>query len=145
MSNKRHLLTIEEAAQLLNVSKTSLRRWSNDGRIKCFRVGARRERRFLLDDLNAFLKVDQSSNPPCDPYDPVAYLDSAAKEGTPRHVCLHFHDADEQWRLYRPYLNSHLATKDPVYYIYDVDKGISHNDLLDRLRQEGADPPILNR
>jgi excisionase family DNA binding protein len=40
------LLTIEEAARYLNVSKVSLRRWSNSGRLRCFRVGVRGERRF---------------------------------------------------------------------------------------------------
>lgn len=143
MVSQRHLLTIDEASRLLNVSKTSLRRWTNDGRLNCLRVGVRRERRFSLEDLNAFLSEGKVKSPTADPYDPVAYLDDAAVDGTPRHVCLHFHDADEQWRLYRPYLLSHLSTRDPVFYIYDVDKGMPRADLLNRLRAEGADPISL--
>jgi len=50
------LLDIGEAAQFLNVSETSLRRWTNDGLLPCLRVGRRRERRFLRGDLMAFME-----------------------------------------------------------------------------------------
>jgi transcriptional repressor of dcmA and dcmR len=50
------LLDIEGAARFLGVSTTSLRRWTNSGRLACFRVGGRRERRFRLTDLVAFLQ-----------------------------------------------------------------------------------------
>lgn len=49
------LLDIREAAALLRVSETSLRRWTNAGRLPCLRVGGRRERRFRRGDLLAFL------------------------------------------------------------------------------------------
>lgn len=47
------LLTIREAAALLNVSMVSLRRWTDAGILPCVRVGARRERRFRREDLLA--------------------------------------------------------------------------------------------
>jgi excisionase family DNA binding protein len=50
------LLDIEGAARFLGVSTTSLRRWTNSGRLACLRVGGRRERRFRLTDLIAFLQ-----------------------------------------------------------------------------------------
>jgi excisionase family DNA binding protein len=50
------LLDIEGAARFLGVSTTSLRRWTNSGRLACLRVGGRRERRFRLADLVAFLQ-----------------------------------------------------------------------------------------
>jgi len=50
------LLDISEAAQFLNVSETSLRRWTNDGLLACLRIGRRRERRFRRADLLAFLE-----------------------------------------------------------------------------------------
>jgi len=46
MSEPHEYLNIEQAARLLNVSETSLRRWTNSGRLACLRVGRRRERRF---------------------------------------------------------------------------------------------------
>lgn len=54
------LLDIGQAAAFLNVSETSLRRWTNSGRLRCLRVGQRRERRFRHGDLLAFLE-DQPS------------------------------------------------------------------------------------
>ncbi|GAB4255601.1 MAG: hypothetical protein Kow0092_00830 [Deferrisomatales bacterium] len=50
------LLTIKEAAELLNVSEMSLRRWTNAGKLKCYRVGKKRERRFRIADLQSFLR-----------------------------------------------------------------------------------------
>jgi transcriptional repressor of dcmA and dcmR len=52
------LLDIEEAARFLHVSETSLRRWTNDGRLACHRIGLRRERRFRKADLLAFLESE---------------------------------------------------------------------------------------
>ena len=62
MSDASELLDIGEAAQFLNVSETSLRRWTNSGALPCLRVGRRRERRFRRSDLLAFLD-DESGQP----------------------------------------------------------------------------------
>ncbi len=56
MSEADELLDIEQAAQFLNVSETSLRRWTNTGQLSCLRVGRRRERRFRRADLLAFME-----------------------------------------------------------------------------------------
>jgi transcriptional repressor of dcmA and dcmR len=56
MSEADELLDIEQAAQFLHVSATSLRRWTNAGRLACLRVGRRRERRFRRADLLAFME-----------------------------------------------------------------------------------------
>ncbi len=55
MNEANDLLDIGEAARFLNVSETSLRRWTNAGALPCLRVGRRRERRFRRNDLVAFL------------------------------------------------------------------------------------------
>src|SRR6266550_1670420 len=57
------LLDIREAAALLRVSETSLRRWTNAGRLPCLRVGGRRERRFRRSDLLAFLNGEGATGP----------------------------------------------------------------------------------
>jgi len=49
------LLTPSEAAALLNVHINTLRRWSNEGRVRSYRMGARGDRRFKEEDLVAFL------------------------------------------------------------------------------------------
>jgi excisionase family DNA binding protein len=56
MDESEPLLDIEQAARFLNVSETSLRRWTNAGRLACLRVGRRRERRFRKADLLAFVE-----------------------------------------------------------------------------------------
>ena len=56
MSEADELLNIEQAAEFLKVSETSLRRWTNAGRLACLRVGRRRERRFRRADLLAFME-----------------------------------------------------------------------------------------
>ena len=60
MTEANELLDIGEAARFLNVSETSLRRWTNAGVLPCLRVGQRRERRFRRDDLLAFMEHQPS-------------------------------------------------------------------------------------
>lgn len=82
MNGADELLDIGHAAQFLNVSETSLRRWTNAGRLACLRVGRRRERRFRRSDLLAFMedqpaeshgRAPQSSSPAHMVIDGVAY------------------------------------------------------------------------
>src|SRR5207245_9083163 len=56
MTQQSELLDIAQAAAFLHVSRMSLRRWTNAGRLPCFRVGGRRERRFRRADLLALLE-----------------------------------------------------------------------------------------
>ncbi len=55
------LLNIKEAAEYLNVSEMTIRRWTNSGRLNCYRVGGRRERRFRIQDLTDFLEADHAT------------------------------------------------------------------------------------
>jgi len=57
------LLDIREAAEFLRVSETSLRRWTNAGRLPCLRIGGRRERRFRRADLLAFIGLADRAAP----------------------------------------------------------------------------------
>lgn len=50
------LLNIKQAAKILNASEISLRRWSDSGKLPCLRIGVKRERRFRLSDLFAYLE-----------------------------------------------------------------------------------------
>ena len=63
MSDQEDLLDIKQAAQFLNVSEASLRRWTNSGRLACLRVGRRRERRFRRHDLLAFAEEQPVAGP----------------------------------------------------------------------------------
>jgi transcriptional repressor of dcmA and dcmR len=53
------LLTIKEAAAFLKVSEMSLRRWTNSGKLKCYRVGGKNERRFTRQDLESILRTSE--------------------------------------------------------------------------------------
>ncbi len=56
MKDSEELLDIGRAAQFLQVSETSLRRWTNAGHLACLRVGLRRERRFRRSSLLEFME-----------------------------------------------------------------------------------------
>lgn len=58
------LLNIKEAAALLKVSEASLRRWTNEGRLACLRIGAKRERRFRREDLMSFMENREAAPTP---------------------------------------------------------------------------------
>jgi transcriptional repressor of dcmA and dcmR len=58
-----NLLTIKEAALFLNVSEMSLRRWTNTGKLKCYRVGGKNERRFTRQELERFLRASKGRVP----------------------------------------------------------------------------------
>ena len=49
------MATVREAAQILQVHPNTVRKWSDKGLFKTYRIGTRRDRRFLVEDLIAFL------------------------------------------------------------------------------------------
>lgn len=50
------IMTIGEVADLLRLSTLTLKRWEKKGAIKCFRINARGDRRYLKKDIiNKFL------------------------------------------------------------------------------------------
>ena len=51
------MLTIAEVSRLLNVHPSTLRRWSNKGIIKTYRIGSRADRRFWKSDIERFLSL----------------------------------------------------------------------------------------
>lgn len=48
MTNKElpELLTIKQAAQMINVHPNTLRNWEKEGKIHAIRIGTRRDRRY---------------------------------------------------------------------------------------------------
>jgi len=55
VASQKELLRISEAAQLLHIHPTTLRRWSNKGLLKVSRLGSRGDRRYRRKDINDFL------------------------------------------------------------------------------------------
>ncbi|HVB75987.1 MAG TPA: MEDS domain-containing protein [Ktedonobacteraceae bacterium] len=132
MQEKQRFLTISEAAEFLHVSEVSLRRWTNSGKLRCFRVGGRNERRFLVEDLLAFM--------PSEVIQPEQQVDETEAAGenttdyTERHISLFFRDAEEQWQLFRPYIIDHLNAGEPAIYLQH---STSSEQLMQRLHAEG--------
>ena len=58
------LLNVKEAAEILNVSEMTIRRWTNAGSLRCYRVGGKRERRFKAEDLDRYLGSGRISHEP---------------------------------------------------------------------------------
>ena len=58
MANRNHkvdsMLTISEVAHILNVHINTVRRWSNQGVLKAYRIGSRGDRRFRQEDIDSF-------------------------------------------------------------------------------------------
>jgi excisionase family DNA binding protein len=50
------MLTVREVARLLHVHPNTLRRWSNNGRIKAYRITPRGDRRFKREEINHFIQ-----------------------------------------------------------------------------------------
>ena len=48
------MLTVSEAATMMNVHPNSLRRWADMGLLPSFRIGVRGDRRFYAHDLSEF-------------------------------------------------------------------------------------------
>src|SRR5713226_3734668 len=118
MSEKQRFLTISEAAEVLHVSEISLRRWTNSGKLRCFRVGGRNERRFLMDDLLAFMP-SAGGQPVLSKRRAAATQAILDSESHQWHICLFFLNPDEQWQLLRPYILEYLHANLPVLYIQD--------------------------
>lgn len=52
------MLTTGEVARLLNIHINTVRRWSNQGVLRTYRIGARGDRRFRREDITNFLDLD---------------------------------------------------------------------------------------
>ncbi len=57
------MLTIQEVAELLHVHSNTLRRWTDQGMMKAYRVGPRGDRRFRAEDVDVFLLGERNVVP----------------------------------------------------------------------------------
>ncbi len=56
------MLTASDVARLLNVHLNTVRRWSNQGVLKAYRIGSRGDRRFRQEDIAYFLSRENKVN-----------------------------------------------------------------------------------
>jgi excisionase family DNA binding protein len=59
------ILTVRQVARLLNIHINTVRRWSNQGILKAYRIGPRGDRRFKREDIALLLleKTTDESKP----------------------------------------------------------------------------------
>jgi excisionase family DNA binding protein len=131
------LLDIKGAARFLGVSTTSLRRWTNSGRLACLRVGGRRERRFRLADLNAFLQDQparrhEAALVPA-PSRQVSIGGMAMPHGT--HLCGLYSTNEGRARLIVSFLAGGLVPGSVCYLV--ADRAVQR-EILGRLGQDQA-------
>lgn len=62
LNGKKEMFTATEVANLLNVHINTVRRWSNQGVLRTYRIGPRGDRRFSKGDLEQFLNHDNGNN-----------------------------------------------------------------------------------
>ncbi len=108
MTDPEELLDIKQAASLLRVSETSLRRWTVDGRLPCFRVGGRRERRFRRADLMALLvgngQTEQSDAMQLRPVSEPHGMHAGNRLSHQNHDCAFYSSGSERMRQAADYL-----------------------------------------
>jgi len=124
------LLNIKQAAQLLNVSEISLRRWTDSGRLACLRIGVRRERRFRRSDLMAF--PEQQT---------VAHRDDTSKDGRSLEIYLEGMAIDYGKHLCAFYETDLGRTKMAVPFLAD---GLKTGDVCFLVAAREAQVDILN-
>ena len=113
------LLTIADAATLLNVSKATIRRWTNDGRLKCSRIGAREERRFRKIDLLEFISQPGAAAPAPEHGD-IAALSRPVPGAPSSHCCIISNDVEEEWATLGPEVLNSLKQGAQVLVIEDT-------------------------
>lgn len=129
------LLTIKEAAGFLNVSEMSLRRWTNSGKLKCYRVGGKNERRFTRKALENFLQPNEKSVP-------LGISNTSVKDSS--HIAHFYKDADESVAVGTGFLASGLSRGESTLLISPEDKSFrifaGLNDLgypVEKLKDDG--------
>jgi excisionase family DNA binding protein len=126
------LLNIKQAAEFLNVSEISLRRWTNQGRLTCLRVGRRRERRFRRQDLLAFLEEQG----PAAGGRALPSPDAVAVAGVPvelgSHICALYDSDVGRLRLAVPFLSEGLRQGDLCYLVARREAGDAIRKALPR-------------
>ncbi|MCZ7665457.1 MAG: MEDS domain-containing protein [Thermoleophilia bacterium] len=125
------LLTIREAAAFLSVSVMSVRRWTNAGTLKCYRVGSKDERRFRMEDLQAFIEGHRPAVP--------LGIGGLELEG-PAHISHFYRTEDESLDVGLAYVKQGLDLGELILVVAPEPRQL---ELLGRLEDLGAIVPVL--
>jgi excisionase family DNA binding protein len=62
ISSVKNVLRVCDVAKVLGLHVNTVRRWSDGGVLKSFRIGQRRERRFRREDIDTFIRWEKASD-----------------------------------------------------------------------------------
>ena len=137
------LLKIKEAASFLNVSEISLRRWTDQGKLHCYRIGNKQERRFLKSRLTLFLEK-QKVIPQEKAYETSSNRqDHVLLEGMSisygNHLCSLFHRDSGRLKMSIPFLAEGLRNNDVCILIASKK---STSLILEKLSEINVNPKL---
>jgi len=121
------LFDLKEAAEFLNVSEMTIRRWTNSGALKCYRVGGKRERRFRMGELEEFLQGLQS-----DRLKPLGVGGHRVPDGS--HMTHFYSGKDEALGVSTPYVIEGLRRGEVVLVVMPPERS---RELLANLERQG--------
>ena len=128
------LMTVKDAAVFFNVSEMTIRRWTNSGALKCYRVGGKHERRFKAQDLQAYLEKLSSPVLTAEKSVPLGQHNLFVPDGT--HLTHLSMNISEALDIGSAYLREGLEREETVLLVVgtgNIDK------LLSRLQSSGVD------
>lgn len=129
------LLNIKQAAKMLNASEISLRRWSDSGKLPCLRVGVKRERRFRLSDLYAYMEQGADQNGKAESEHITGKIAHIDLEGVAidygSHLCTFYETDHGRLKMSLPFLLGGLQAEDRCFLVA-ADKAQKH--IISELR-----------
>ena len=124
------LFDIKDAAEFLNVSEMTIRRWTNSGKLKCYRVGGKRERRFHKSDLEELLHDSQNH-----PLKPLGFRGQKAPDGS--HMSHFYSGNNEALGVAVPYLVEGAKRGEALLVVMPPERS---RELLENL--DGQNHPV---
>ncbi|MFO7962979.1 MAG: MEDS domain-containing protein [Desulfobacterales bacterium] len=121
------LLDIKDAARFLKVSEMTIRRWTNSGKLKCYRIGGKRERRFDMANLTEFLHDSQNCH-----LKPLGIEGKMVPDGA--HMTHYYSGEKEAFSVSLPYLIEGFKRNEALLAVIPAERG---RKLLAGLEQQG--------
>lgn len=120
------LLDIKGAAQFLNVSLMTIRRWTNAGKLQCFRIGGKRERRFYIKDLEDLLHDSRGRR-----LKPLGLGEERVPDGA--HMTHFFAGKEEALRVSIPYLLKGIEQGEALLVVMPPERSSELFEEMERL------------
>ncbi len=121
------LLDTKNAADFLKVSEMTIRRWTNSGKLKCYRVGGKRERRFYLSDLETFLQEPKSHD-----LKPLGITGQKVPDGS--HMTHFYSGKEDSFEVSIPYLLEGIKQGEALLIVMPAGRS---RILLDTFKDRG--------